>query len=148
VEEILDDDANHSIYHRPIRGLLREWACFLKFAKYDFADCFAAYQHFATAYSNLPTIGDCAGGEDAALFGCGLLTSYLFLFINFYFQTYKKKPQANGKANGHANGKVYVVQSHFDGNILTSFFSTKAEWMIAGSALPWCYCIPTGFIYL
>ncbi|KAF5375032.1 hypothetical protein D9758_000283 [Tetrapyrgos nigripes] len=71
---------------------------------------FGSYNHFATAYTNLPTVGDCAGSEDAALFGCGLLTSYLFLFINFYFQTYKKKPQANGKANGkangHANGKV------------------------------------------
>ncbi|KAK7468902.1 Fatty acyl-CoA elongase/Polyunsaturated fatty acid specific elongation enzyme [Stygiomarasmius scandens] len=70
---------------------------------------FGTYSHFTTAYyKSLPNIGDCAGGEGAALFGCGLLTSYLFLFINFYFQTYnyKKKPQGNGKANGHANGKA------------------------------------------
>ena len=55
-------------------------------------------------------MGNCAGAESAALFGCGLLTSYLFLFIDFYFRTYKKSQQqkgkaaANGKANGSANG--------------------------------------------
>ena len=37
-------------------------------------------------------------------------SSYLFLFIDFYFRTYKKSQQqkgkaaANGKANGSANG--------------------------------------------
>lgn len=29
----------------------------------------------------MPTMGTCSGTEGAALFGCGLLTSYLFLFI-------------------------------------------------------------------
>ncbi|KAL0071971.1 Fatty acyl-CoA elongase/Polyunsaturated fatty acid specific elongation enzyme [Marasmius tenuissimus] len=73
---------------------------------------FGTYSHFVTNYwkDTLPNIGDCAGGENAALFGCGLLSSYLLLFINFYFQTYKKpasksgKGASNGSANGHANG--------------------------------------------
>ena len=78
---------------------------------------FVAYSRFATKYWNLPTSGDCAGTEAAALFGCGVLTSYLFLFIKFYIDTYKKKPTvqrlqsaasgvANGvaRANGVANG--------------------------------------------
>ncbi|KAL0581608.1 Fatty acyl-CoA elongase/Polyunsaturated fatty acid specific elongation enzyme [Marasmius crinis-equi] len=73
---------------------------------------FGTYSHFVTNYysKHLPTVGDCAGGENAALFGCGLLSSYLLLFINFYFQTYKKpsgrsgKGASNGSANGHANG--------------------------------------------
>jgi len=65
------------------------------------------YAHFsATFYPHLPHPGDCAGSEEAAVFGCALLTSYLGLFINFYFQTYKKsagsrKPKANGVANGN-----------------------------------------------
>ncbi|KAG7099215.1 hypothetical protein E1B28_001082 [Marasmius oreades] len=72
---------------------------------------FGTYQHFSFIYKDtVPGIGDCAGGENAALFGCGLLSSYLLLFINFYFRTYKKpagnhvRGARNGSANGHANG--------------------------------------------
>jgi fatty acid elongase 3 len=70
---------------------------------------FTAYSRYASGRWNLPTIGDCAGTEAAALFGCGVLTSYLFLFIKFYIDTYRKpaakshqKP-ANGVAAGVAN---------------------------------------------
>ncbi|TBU35256.1 GNS1/SUR4 membrane protein [Dichomitus squalens] len=70
---------------------------------------FATYNYYAATYfPNLPSYGSCAGTETAALFGCGLLSSYLVLFIQFYIQTYKKpagkKPIVNGKANGVANG--------------------------------------------
>ncbi|KAH8084681.1 putative fatty acid elongase [Filobasidium floriforme] len=51
---------------------------------------FASYTHFAMSrFSFLPNMGDCAGSESAALFGVGLLSSYLFLFIAFYRATYK-----------------------------------------------------------
>ena len=72
-----------------------------------------AYEHAVAAYfpDTLPHVGGCAGEEDSAVFGCVLLTIYLGLFINFYFQTYKKptaggKPsiKSNGVANGAANG--------------------------------------------
>lgn len=43
-----------------------------------------AYSHFAVKYG-APAIGDCAGSESAALFGCGLLGSYLLLFIAYVF---------------------------------------------------------------
>lgn len=72
-----------------------------------------AYERMAFNYfpNTLPHLSNCAGSETAALFGCGLLTSYLGLFINFYFQTYKKpagdkKLKSNGVANGHVNGKA------------------------------------------
>jgi fatty acid elongase 3 len=75
---------------------------------------FGTYQHYAaTHYHHLPHWSNCAGTETAALFGCGLLTTYLGLFINFYIQTYKKSAKgkqstANGIANGHApNGNIY-----------------------------------------
>ncbi|PPQ69639.1 hypothetical protein CVT26_001515 [Gymnopilus dilepis] len=73
---------------------------------------FGTYERVAFKYyPNLPHLGNCAGSGKAAAFGCALLTSYLGLFINFYFQTYKKpgstkKSAANGVANGHANGKA------------------------------------------
>ena len=42
----------------------------------------SGYQHFVHKYAPaLPHVADCAGSEGAALFGCALLTSYLFLFI-------------------------------------------------------------------
>lgn len=70
-----------------------------------------AYQHFAySRFPHLPHVANCAGTETAALLGCGLLSSYLVLFINFYIQTYQKpvkgkKTATNG--NGHANTTGY-----------------------------------------
>jgi len=69
---------------------------------------FGTYSRYASRM-NLPSIGDCAGTESAALLGCGVLTSYLLLFIKFYIDTYRKptvkslQNAANGVANGIAN---------------------------------------------
>lgn len=85
-----------------------------------------AYSYFASTYwPHLPTFGSCAGEEHAAFFGCGLLTSYLFLFIDFYVRTYKKtgnkkvsaekaaKTIANGSGNGVAvNGTTTNGKAH------------------------------------
>ncbi|KAL5518942.1 ELO2 [Sanghuangporus vaninii] len=81
-----------------------------------FAVYFGTYSYFVYTYipGQLPVLGTCAGTEGAALFGCGLLTSYLGLFINFYIQTYKKpakgkKPAANGNAVANGSAKVNGV---------------------------------------
>ncbi|KAF9031189.1 fatty acid elongase [Panaeolus papilionaceus] len=61
-------------------------------------------------YPQMPHISNCAGSPKSSLFGCAVLTSYLYLFVNFYFQTYKKpvtkKLGSNRVADGHANGKI------------------------------------------
>jgi fatty acid elongase 3 len=75
-----------------------------------------AYSYFsATYWPHWPSFGSCAGTEGAALFGCGLLTSYLFLFIKFYIDTYrtkpskaKKQPLTNGAAHANGNGCVHI----------------------------------------
>ncbi|KAI8388372.1 fatty acid elongase [Radiomyces spectabilis] len=51
-----------------------------------------SYSYYAYTYAtHLPNFGTCAGEESAAAFGSAILTSYLFLFINFYRVTYSKK---------------------------------------------------------
>lgn len=42
----------------------------------------------------MPSAGKCAGEEFAAFAGMGILSSYLVLFISFYFATYKKHGKA------------------------------------------------------
>lgn len=52
---------------------------------------FASYTYFTSVYFNwMPNMGKCAGEEFAAFAGIGILSSYLLLFISFYFATYKK----------------------------------------------------------
>ncbi|KZT30578.1 GNS1/SUR4 membrane protein [Neolentinus lepideus HHB14362 ss-1] len=76
-----------------------------------FAVYFGTYSYYAANYFHkLPHLGTCAGTEGAAVFGCALLTSYLGLFINFYIQTYNKKPvhkKAVANGNGVPNGKAH-----------------------------------------
>ncbi|KAI8065883.1 ELO family [Gongronella butleri] len=70
----------------------------------DLCACyFCLYTYYAFTYwPFLPNYGTCAGTEGTAMFGCALLSSYLFLFINFYGKTYNPKAKAaitakNGK---------------------------------------------------
>ncbi|KAL5614514.1 hypothetical protein BROUX41_004617 [Berkeleyomyces rouxiae] len=52
---------------------------------------FASYTYFTSTYfPSMPNAGKCAGEEFAAFAGMIILSSYLVLFISFYFATYKK----------------------------------------------------------
>jgi fatty acid elongase 3 len=50
----------------------------------------------------MPSYGKCAGEEFAAFAGMGILSSYLLLFISFYFATYKKAGQKGRKRSDTA----------------------------------------------
>lgn len=43
----------------------------------------------------LPHVGPCKGSEIAAFTGCAILSSYLVLFIGFYFATYDNSPKSS-----------------------------------------------------
>ncbi|KAJ2477529.1 Fatty acyl-CoA elongase/Polyunsaturated fatty acid specific elongation enzyme [Coemansia sp. RSA 2131] len=59
---------------------------------------FCTYQLIASRYYKfLPHCGTCAGTEEAAIFGCALLSSYLLLFIQFFQRTYSQKQAAKRK---------------------------------------------------
>ncbi|KAI9740044.1 MAG: hypothetical protein M1818_004795 [Claussenomyces sp. TS43310] len=52
---------------------------------------FASYTYFTSKYfHSMPNMGHCAGEEFAAFAGIGVLSSYLVLFVLFYFATYQK----------------------------------------------------------
>lgn len=70
---------------------------------------FAAYTYFTSTYwPHIPNMGSCAGEEYAAISGCSILTSYLFLFIGFYIRVYSKasskKAAARKAAEAVASG--------------------------------------------
>ncbi|KAF5867263.1 hypothetical protein ETB97_000032 [Aspergillus alliaceus] len=56
---------------------------------------------------NMPNAGHCAGEEFAAFAGIIVITSYLVLFILFYFATYNKdgSPQRPQNAPTHVPGR-------------------------------------------
>ncbi|KAF8253113.1 GNS1/SUR4 membrane protein [Wilcoxina mikolae CBS 423.85] len=91
---------------------------------------FASYTYFTSTYWPwIPNAGKCAGEEFAAFSGCGILSSYLLLFISFYFSTYKlagkraaKKAVANGDIAidpkfSQANGNAKVNGSAKNGSV-------------------------------
>lgn len=65
---------------------------------------FASYTYFTSTYFPwMPNRGKCAGEEFAAFAGMAILSSYLLLFISFYFATYRKDTAGGAKT---ANGKA------------------------------------------
>merc|ERR1711997_1066365 len=66
----------------------------------DLGACYTAW-----AFHNW--YGMCFGTNRAGIVGCFILTSYLYLFVDFYEMTYNKKQK--GVQGGKGNGKVLAV---------------------------------------
>lgn len=85
---------------RGIRVWWKEWVTRLQIIQFviDLGFVyFASYTHFAAVYLPwMPNCGDCAGEEFAAFAGIGVLSSYLVLFVLFYFATYSKDGNRRG----------------------------------------------------
>ncbi|KAI3402945.1 ELO2 [Candida oxycetoniae] len=72
---------------------------------------FGTYQKFVFTYLKdyltvIPYCGDCAGTMLAAYSGCGILSSYLVLFIAFYIDVYKRKSSKKSKIVKSVKGGV------------------------------------------
>jgi len=76
----------------------------------------ATYTHIAyNYYPFLPTLGNCHGDALMAIIGCVVITSYLFLFIDFFKKTYKGKKSSPKTAQAIkkavASGKSTAVDA-------------------------------------
>lgn len=85
---------------------------------------FASYTYFTSTYFEwMPNAGKCAGEEFAAFAGMGIISSYLLLFISFYFATYKKdgkRPTGRKAARSLKDAQLPDVAALTNGKILPS----------------------------
>jgi len=84
----------------------------------------------------MPNIGTCAGEEFAAIFGCALLTSYLFLFIGFYAATYSRKGRVRAN-RALSTGEIAIDPKFTDKDLFANGHGTPpttAEGKATGAA--------------
>jgi fatty acid elongase 3 len=58
-------------------------------------------------------MGNCAGEEFAAFAGIAILSSYLLLFISFYFATYQKTAKT-GRPRSNTGKRAVIEMRHFE----------------------------------
>ncbi|RMZ91202.1 hypothetical protein DV736_g1561, partial [Chaetothyriales sp. CBS 134916] len=74
---------------------------------------FASYTYFANVYFPwAPNMGICAGEEFAAFCGMAILSSYLVLFISFYFATYRKQAKS-GRPRRNTGREALIAMKDF-----------------------------------
>ncbi|KAM9890234.1 hypothetical protein OXX79_011575 [Metschnikowia pulcherrima] len=99
---------------RGIRVWWKEWVTRLQIIQFvlDLGFVyFATYQKIVFTYFShmshvLPVCGDCAGTMLAAYSGCGILSSYLVLFIAFYIEVYRRKSTRKAQKVKSVHGGV------------------------------------------
>ncbi|SCV00849.1 LAMI_0G07712g1_1 [Lachancea mirantina] len=68
---------------------------------------FAVYQKVADEFlPALPHCGGCVGSTPATFSGCAIISSYLFLFIAFYIEVYKRRGTKKSRLVKRARGGV------------------------------------------
>jgi hypothetical protein len=89
---------------------------------------FASYTYFTSTYFPwMPNAGNCAGEEFAAFAGMGIISSYLVLFISFYFATYKKdgkRPTGRKAARSLTQAEVPDVDALLHGKLTNGHAKT------------------------
>jgi hypothetical protein len=74
---------------------------------------FASYTYFTSTYFPwMPNSGVCAGEEFAAFAGMAILSSYLVLFISFYFATYRKQGKT-GRPRRNTGREALIAMKDF-----------------------------------
>jgi hypothetical protein len=102
--------------------------------------CLAGFVYF-TSYNllvhkyapTLPHVGACAGTDLAAFSGAAILTSYLFLFVAFYFATYKNSGK-QGNASKQAEAVAHSVSTVKDSAFGTLKKRVNASLVLKGEA--------------
>jgi len=109
---------------------------------------YATYNYLASTYfQTMPHVGKCAGEPFAAMTGCAILSSYLFLFLSFYATTYKKssKKDTQVAVTAHAvadmEHKQIPTMAEIDDSAITALKATNAALkhasaVVTGSEMP------------
>ena len=105
---------------RGVRVWWKQWITRLQIAQFVIDLCFvyfAAYTYFTSTYfPDMPNLGQCAGEEFAAISGCLILSSYLVLFISFYFATYKRRARI-AAMRAAQNGSIAIDSKFAQGSV-------------------------------
>lgn len=95
---------------RGIRVWWKEWVTRFQIIQFIVDICFiyfAVWQKVASDYyPSVPHCGECVGSTTATFSGCAIISSYLFLFVAFYIEVYRRKDTKTSKVVKRVRGGV------------------------------------------